>query len=374
MLVATPSVSCTNPDVDQGNLDVINHLATWLEDLGFAAEVTPLPGRPGKGNLVATLGEGDDGLVLAGHTDTVPFDEGAWGSDPFSLTVRDDAFYGLGTCDMKGFFPLVLETVRELRGRDLKRALTIVATGDEESSMAGGRLLVERGKPRARFAVIGEPTGLTPVYAHKGMIMLSIRLEGHTGHSSNPDLGCNALDAMQRVMGALMQFRGTLAEQHQHPGFEVTIPTMNLGCLRAGDNPNRICGEAELQIDTRLLPGMDANAVLEGIHQLVSEEAARSGVSFDVKPFYPPVPPFEGQRDGDLVRQLSVWSGHEPQTVAFGTEAPFYQSLGMETVVFGPGAIDQAHQPDEFLAMSQINPGKQALTYCINRYCIEEAA
>ncbi len=372
-LVGSPSVSCTSPSIDQGNLDVINHLANWLEPLGFQTEVTPLPNQPNKGNLVATLGSGDDGLVLAGHTDTVPFDDGAWTSDPFKVTVKNDAFYGLGTCDMKGFFPLVLDTIRELEASNLSRPLTIVATSDEESSMAGARLLVEQcaesGRPKARYAIIGEPTGLVPVYAHKGIMMLAIRLHGHTGHSSDPGLGCNALDAMHAVMGELLSFRQELARTYQHDGFAVTVPTLNLGCLHAGDNPNRICGDAELQIDLRLLPGMDSAAVLEDLTHLVSEVAGRSGTRCEIEPFYPPVPPFEGNPEGDLARSLASWSGNAPQTVAFGTEGPFLQSLGMETIVFGPGSIDQAHQPNEYLSMNHISPGKQALTNAIRRYC-----
>lgn len=370
-LVGTPSVSCTSPDVDQGNLDVIHHLANWLDGLGFQTEVTPLPDNPHKGNLIATAGSGDDGLVLAGHTDTVPYDDGAWRSDPFALTLRDDAYYGLGTCDMKGFFPLVLDALREVRLTDLRRPLTIIATSDEESSMAGARLLEAHSRPKARYAIVGEPTGLTPVYAHKGIMMLAIRLAGHTGHSSDPSLGCNALDAMHAVMSEIMRFRDELAARHQHPGFAVTTPTINLGCLHAGDNPNRICGHAELQIDVRLLPGMDSHAVLEALTELATTSAARAGTSCSVTPFYPPVPPFEGEVQGDLAASLSRWSGQAPATVAFGTEAPFYQALGMETVVFGAGSIDQAHQPNEFLALDQLAPGKQVITNSIRRYCME---
>ena len=370
-LVNTPSVSCTSPAEDQGNLHVIHHLATWLADLGFDTEVMPLPDRPDKGNLIATLGEGANGLVLAGHTDTVPYDEHAWQSDPFGLTVKENAFYGLGACDMKGFFPVALEAIRELRAGDLNRPLTIVATCDEESSMAGARLLVDQDRPKARYAIIGEPTGLTPIYAHKGIMMLSLKADGHTGHSSNPALGCNALDAMSNVMLALTKFRKQLAEKHQHPGFEVAVPTMNFGCLHGGDNPNRICGQAELQIDLRLLPGMDSDAVLADLTHVAQAASAECGAPLTVTPFYPPVPPFESNPEGDLVRSLAQWSGHAPETVAFGTEGPFLQSLGMETVIFGPGSIDQAHQPNEYLAIDQINPGKQALTNAIKRYCID---
>jgi acetylornithine deacetylase len=368
-LVGTPSVSCTCPDVDQSNLGVIAHLGTWLEGLGFDVEEAVVPGRPGKGNLIARLGSGPGGLVLSGHTDTVPCDADQWSSSPFALNDCDDRYYGLGTCDMKGFFPIALEAARHYANARLGAPLTIVATADEESTMAGGRLLAESGAPRAAWAVIGEPTGLVPVYAHKGMAMLSIALKGASGHSSNPDLGRNALDAMHAVMGELIAYRTELAARWRNPGFAVQIPTLNLGCLRGGDNPNRICDHAELQIDLRLLPGMDSQATIAILEERVCAAAATHGIAARIEPFYPPLPPFETDPEGELVRTLAEASGRAPGTVAFGTEGPFLQSLGMETVIFGPGSIDQAHQPDEYLAHTQIEPATRVLRTLIERCC-----
>ncbi|NCF75802.1 MAG: M20/M25/M40 family metallo-hydrolase, partial [Proteobacteria bacterium] len=151
-LVAEPSVSSTSPDIDRSNLRVIEHLANWLDGLGFRTDIMPLPGRPDKANLIATLGgeinDGMGGLVLAGHTDTVPFDEALWQSDPFTIKDDQDRYYGLGSCDMKGFFPVALEAAATFANQTLRAPITIVATSDEESSMAGGRYLLECGKPK----------------------------------------------------------------------------------------------------------------------------------------------------------------------------------------------------------------------------------
>ncbi len=253
-LIGEPSVSCTSAALDQSNLGVINQLANWLDGLGFATEVMPLPDKPGKANLIAQLGGGEGGLTLAGHTDTVPFDDTRWSQNPFEMTERDGRFYGLGSGDMKGFFPLAIAAAAQVVDKPLQAPLTIVATSDEESSMAVARYLTECDRPKSDYAIIGEPTGARPVYAHKGFMMLSITLQGASGHSSNPGLGRNALDAMHSVMSELLAYRGQLAQQYQNGAFEVAVPTMNLGCLRAGDNPNRICADAELQIDLRLLP------------------------------------------------------------------------------------------------------------------------
>ena len=367
-LVGVPSVSCTDSERDQGNLGVLEHLGNWLGDLGFDVQLLPLPEKPGKGNLIARRGEGEDGLVLAGHTDTVPCDESLWRDDPFSLKERDGRFYGLGSCDMKGFFPLALAAAQRHADSKFTRPLTIVATADEESSMDGARQLAAQGIPKARAAVIGEPTSMVPIRAHKGVAMLSIAVQGASGHSSNPALGDNALEGMHRVMGALLEFRSQLAQRHIDTAFEVPTPTLNLGCLRAGDNPNRICGHAELQIDLRLLPGMDTPTVVDDLRACVEAAGGETPVTARTK--FNPVSPYETPANGALVGALEKLSGRRAGTVAFGTEAPFFQALGMETVVFGPGAIDQAHQPDEFLDARQLQPMEDALTALIAQYCL----
>ena len=370
-LVAEPSASSVDAALDQGNLAVVHHLANWLDDLGFEAEVLPLPDRPGKANLIARRGGGEGGLVLAGHTDTVPCDEALWRSDPFTLAERDGRLYGLGACDMKGFFPLALAAAANRANTRPERPLTIVATADEESTFAGARRLCAGDLPQAAAAIIGEPTGMAPVRAHKGFTALSIAITGSSGHSSNPALGENALEAMHRVIGALLSFRAQLAERHVDPSFEVAVPTLNLGCLRAGDNPNRICGHAELKIDLRLLPGMDAGAVVDDLRGAVEAASADTPARVDVA--FHPVAPYQTPARGGLVRAVEALSKRPAQAVAFGTEAPFYQALGMEAVVFGPGSIDQAHQPDEYLDRRSLQPMVDALTALIDRYCLEES-
>jgi len=139
-LIAAPSMSSVSPEFDTSNREVIDLLADWLERLGFAVEVLPLPTQPHKANLIATLGKGPGGLVLAGHTDTVPYDEGRWSHNPFRLTEKDNRLYGLGTSDMKGFFALAIEAARQFQAEQLQQPLIILATADEESSMEGAKI------------------------------------------------------------------------------------------------------------------------------------------------------------------------------------------------------------------------------------------
>ena len=367
-LVGEPSTSSIAASRDQSNLAVINHLANWLESLKFAVNVLPLPNKGGKANLIATLGSGEGGLVLSGHTDTVPCDEKHWDTDPYTLTEIDSVVHGLGSCDMKGFFPIALEAASLFRSEKLNKPLTILATSDEESSMAGARQLLRDGRPKADFAIIGEPTGLQPIIAHKGVLALSIVIEGSGGHASNPSLGCNALDTMHAVIADLLIYRQELASTYTDPTFEINIPTLNLGCLHAGDSPNRICETAELQIDVRLMPGMEIDELATTIQHRLVETIASHGTRLSITRINE-VPAYQTSGDGDLARTLASLCGRPPGTVAFGTEAPFLQSLGMETVVFGPGSINQAHQPNEYLDLNQLSPARETLEKVIEHYC-----
>ncbi len=369
-LISLPSISSVSPEWDQGNLNVINQLAEWLTELGFDCDVRPLESNPNKANLIAVLGSGPGGLVLAGHTDTVPYDEGKWISDPFKLTEQDDRYYGLGTCDMKGFFPLLIEAVTAFDKSDFKQPLIVLATADEESSMNGAREIAASGAPLARYAVIGEPTGLRPIRMHKGIMMESIRVQGRSGHSSNPALGNNALEAMHHVLVDLLDFRTELQAQNSNPAFKTAVPTLNLGHIHGGDNPNRICGYCELQFDMRLLPGMCNETVRNTLQQRLQRVSEQQNIDIQLQSLIHGVAAFSEPADSELVRMAEKLSGHSAEAVAFATEAPFLQQLGMQTIVLGPGSIDQAHQPDEFIELRQIDPCVKLLQQFIQHICL----
>ncbi len=370
-LVAAPSVSSHSPKWDMSNRDVIELLAGWLESLGFACEIMELPETNGKKcNLIATLGTGPGGLVFAGHTDTVPYDDIQWQSDPFKLTERDDRWYGLGATDMKGFFPLAIEAASAFADTPLQQPLIILATADEESSMSGARQLVELGRPKARYAVIGEPTGMVPIRMHKGIMMEKIQIEGLSGHSSNPDLGNSALEAMHTVLSEMIAFRRELQQQYNHAGFTIPTPTLNLGCVHGGDSANRICGQCELQFDLRAVPGMNNDELRAQIDARLQKVAQQSGTRIQRQPLMGDVPAFEQLPDSALVAAAERLTGHTAQSVAFATEAPFLHGLGMETIVMGPGYIDQAHQPNEFIPMNQIDHAVNTLKSLIRQFCL----
>lgn len=370
-LIAAPSVSCTQAHWDQSNRAVIDLLSNWLADLGFTCEVQEI--SRGKFNLLASYGSGPGGLVLAGHSDTVPFDAALWQTDPLKLTEVDGRWVGLGSCDMKGFFALVIEAVQPLLEQRFQQPLLILATCDEESSMSGARALAEAGRPLGRAAVIGEPTGLKPIRLHKGVMMERIDILGQSGHSSDPTLGHSALEAMQDVMLELRGLRAQWQREFNNPQFSVPQPTLNFGCIHGGDNPNRICGQCSLEFDLRPLPGMAPEMLRAAIRQKLQPLAELHQVKIDFAPLFPSVPPFEQRADAELVRVAERLTGHSAAAVAFGTEAPYLQQLGCETLVLGPGDIDCAHQPGEYLDMARLQPTIEILRGLITHYCLQPA-
>lgn len=369
-LLQLPSVSSGNISLDQSNLPVINLLAEVFEQLGFACEIIRLEENPDKANLIATYGKGPGGLVLSGHTDTVPFDAQLWQNNPLKLTEKENRFYGLGSTDMKGFFAVVYAALEPLlkQSSDFRQPLIILATADEESSMDGARALARMGRPKARYAVIGEPTSLQPINMHKSVMMETIRIQGKSGHSSNPALGNNALEAMHEVIAELLKFRRHLQAEHQNPHFAVDVPTMNLGAIHGGDNPNRICGHCKLEFDLRLLPGMANDSIRDAIQAMISPLAEKYHTEIKLESLFPGVEAFENPHS-ELVKVAEKLSGYKAVTAAFGTEAPFLQELGMDTIVLGPGSIDMAHQPDEYMEASQVKPAIELIQALIRKYC-----
>ena len=238
--------------------------------------------------------------------------------------------------------------------------------------MAGARALLDAKKPQAQFAVIGEPTGLRPVRAHKGIFMEGVRVIGRSGHSSNPAYGNSALDGMHRLMSELLTYRSEMQAKYRNDSFEVPVPTLNLGHVCGGDNPNRICGQCELHFDVRPLPGMDPVELRHELRKRLGASLEGSGLVVEFDGLFEGIPAMETRGDSPIVRACEQLTGYEAGAVAFGTEAPFFQQLGMDVVVMGPGGIAQAHQPDEFLALDQIKPTVEMLRELIERFCVRK--
>lgn len=367
-LIATPSISATDSAMDQSNEALINLMAGWFRDLGFQVEVQPVPGTRHKFNMLARTGSGAGGLLLAGHSDTVPFDDGRWTRDPFTLTEHDNKLYGLGTADMKGFFAFILDALRDVDVSKLEKPLYVLATADEETTMAGAKYFSESTTVRPDCAIIGEPTSLQPVRAHKGHMSNAIRIEGQSGHSSDPSRGVNAIELMHESITQLMGLRDTLKTRYRHEGFAIPYPTMNFGHINGGDASNRICACCELHMDLRPLPGLTLNELEGLVLEALAPVSERWPGRVNVSQLHPPIPGYECPADHRLVKVVEKLLGTETSIVNYCTEAPFIQTL-CPTLVLGPGSINQAHQPDEYIDTAFIKPTRELITQVVQHFC-----
>lgn len=357
-LVAFPTIS------SDSNLAMIADLAARLTDVGARVEMfTDDTGT--KANLFATLGpEGDGGLILSGHTDVVPVAEQDWSSDPFAMREDAGRLYGRGTCDMKGFIAAAIVMAQDYAKVDLKRPLHFAFTYDEEVGCLGARNLVpelqKRGL-RPTMAIIGEPTLMGVIEGHKGCCEYTVRFGGLEGHGSAPDRGVNAVEYAVRYVSRLMELRGELmARAPRNSRYQPPWSTINIGSLRGGVAHNVIAGKAELEWETRPVQRADFPFVRDAMADYVAKELLpamravypEASIETDVIGETPGLEVLDENAARDLVAGLVGANGSD--VVPFGTEAGLFQEMGMSVVVCGPGSIDQAHKPDEFVSVDQL--------------------
>lgn len=372
-LVRCPSVSAVDAEFDMSNAEIVDLLSAWFSDAGFGVEQQEVAASPLKRNFLGNLGPppaaADGGLVLSGHTDTVPYDAGRWDSDPFVLREADGRWYGLGSADMKCFFPIVLAALQGIDRATITRPLQVLGTADEESSMAGARIVAESGAALGRYALIGEPTELVPIIKHKGILIGRIEFVGRSGHSSVPAAGRNALDAMHALITRLIEWREAAAANHRDSEFDVPGPTLNLGRISGGDSPNRICAQCELLFDIRLMPGMSVADIEHDMRTMVAAVASAHDLDGAFVLPMPALAAMETPASSALASELINLSGNPATTVAFATEGPFLNALGCESVIFGPGNIATAHQPNEYVEIERVERMIGILRELIVRFC-----
>ncbi|MBT1486971.1 acetylornithine deacetylase, partial [Dickeya dianthicola] len=276
--------------------------------------------------------------------------------------------YGLGTADMKGFFAFILDALRDVDAGKLTKPLYILATADEETTMAGAKYFSESTGIRPDCAIIGEPTSLQPVRAHKGHMSNVVRIQGQSGHSSDPSRGVNAIELMHEAISELMVLRNTLQQRYHNPAFHIPYPTMNFGHIHGGDAANRICACCDLHMDIRPLPGMTLSDLNGLLSEALSPVSERWPGRLTIGELHPPIPGYECPADHHLAQVVEKLAGQPTDVVNYCTEAPFIQEL-CPTLVLGPGSINQAHQPDEFIDMSFIKPTRTLITQLVHHFC-----
>ncbi|MGR3805178.1 acetylornithine deacetylase [Marinibacterium profundimaris] len=341
-LVAFPTV------VGTPNTALMDHVAQYLTQHG--ARVTRIVGPEGdRENLFATIGDPSvPGYILSGHVDVVPAQEPGWLADPFVLRRAGDRLIGRGACDMKGFDAAVLAAVPALAAMALTAPVHIALSYDEEAGCRGVPHLLAR-LPELCAAplgcIVGEPSGLEPVLAHKGKAALRLVARGVTGHSSRPDLGHNAIHALTPALAAAVRLATDLAGGPRDARFAPDHSTVQVGTVAGGQALNIIPGHAEACIEARAIPGVDPTQILAPL-------SALDGIEADWLSDYPAL---ALDADHPLAALVAGISGHAPrQAVSYGTEAGLFQKAGVPSIVCGPGDIARAHKPEEYLTEAEL--------------------
>lgn len=367
-IIAHNTISAFESSMDESNHVLCQYIGGIFEPLGFGINIQSVPDTRNKYNLLARAGSGEGGLILCGHTDTVPCDDHLWHSSPFHLTEKDNRLYGLGTCDMKGFFAFIYEALLDIPLHKLKKPLYILGTADEETSMAGARFFMQQQLVKPDVAIIGEPTELKPIYKHKGHMAHSLSVKGEAGHSSDPGRGVNAIEIMHEAIAGLLQLKQQLLNQRDEQ-FSVPQTTMNLGHIHGGDGENRICGHCQLNFDVRPVPGLTDENIIQLIDEALAPLHLRYPGRLKRNLMYPSVASFASRNEHRLLDVAAELLQQHPQTANYCTEAPFINQLGCDTLILGPGSIQQAHQPDEFMSLDYIKPTVTLLRKLVRHYC-----
>ncbi|GAB5467688.1 MAG: acetylornithine deacetylase [Rhodospirillales bacterium] len=365
------------------NLHLISFVEDYLAAHGIAS--ARIPNEEGdKANLLASVGpEVAGGVILSGHSDVVPVDGQPWSSDPFSLTERDGRLYGRGTCDMKSFLAIGLALLPEMLARPLKVPLHFAISYDEEVGCTGVLPMVQRiakSLPRPRACLVGEPTEMGLVVAHKSINSFGVKIRGREAHSSMPQLGANSIHAAGLLVAKLVEM---VKEREANPipdsGFIPPWTTIHVGRIEGGTAQNILPLDCSFSWEYRLHPGDDGQAIYDTFERYAREEvepwlrrhAPEATIEIVTNAEAPALEPDPESAAEALVRHLSGLN--TSKVVSFATEAGHFQSIGVPTVVCGPGSIEQAHKPDEFISLSQLEAGEAFMRRLI-RWAQEDAA
>ena len=349
------------------NLELIAWVETYLDGHGVPhRRVSNLEGT--KANLMATIGpEVAGGVVLSGHTDVVPVDGQPWSTDPFTLVERDGRLYGRGTCDMKGFLALALAAVPELVAARPTRPIHLAFSYDEEIGCLGARGLIAEicaALPRPALVLVGEPTSMDAVNGHKGIATFRVTVSGREAHSSQTQQGVSAIMEAVTLMASLSALAQRL-ERDADPAspFTPKHATLTIGMVDGGTAGNILARQCNFLFDLRCPPGLDPEAVLapffadaQALDAALKLRAPEAGVAVERRSSTPALSPEPNGAAEAFARRLAGDNG-PARAVAFAAEAGQFQEAGFSTVICGPGSIEQAHQPDEYVDVSQMERG-----------------
>jgi acetylornithine deacetylase len=369
-LVAFDSTSANS------NLPIADFICDYLDGPGVRILRNGSPdGR--KTNVIALLGpeEGDGarrGLVLSGHMDVVPAREPEWTSDPFTLKETETSYVGRGSADMKGFLALAMNAFRRAGAAALRSPLALLFTYDEEVGTLGAQHFISSwsGPTLPRSAVIGEPTAMRVVRMHKGHLKMAIRLRGKSAHSGYPHLGKNAIETAGHVLLALGELRRALeaerpSEAEHFP--DVPFVPLNIGTIHGGAVVNIVPDRCVIEFGLRLLPTMSATAMIERVRAVIGRVVPAAELEFEMLGESPPL--FLDARAEVHEAACALVGQGGSCSVHYASDAGWFQTLGMECILFGPGSIEVAHRPNEFLPKAEFHAAPAIIDRLIARFC-----
>ncbi|SLJ85532.1 acetylornithine deacetylase [Psychrobacter sp. DAB_AL43B] len=354
------------------NLALIEDVQRYCEQLGLTVDLT-FNNAKNKANLFMTVAAGknadkvNNGLVLSGHTDVVPVDGQDWTSEPFSATIRGDKLYGRGACDMKGFIACALtllpKAVQLSNSGQLRRPLHLALSFDEEVGCLGAPLILADLKARGitpDYCIVGEPTNMAMVVAHKGIAVYRCRVHGKSAHSSLTAQGVNAISYASRLVGYVDELADELSQRLDNDAlFDVPYSTLSVGTIQGGTATNIVPNLCEFTFDYRNLPHMTQDDILAPIQAKVAEltaqmqaRAPETGIDLMQEES---VPAMTDNDSGELQVLIAALTGDDKRhKVAYATEGGQFTNSGIPTIICGPGSIEQAHKADEYVALSEI--------------------
>ena len=345
------------------NLELIHFIRDHLARLGVKSRLTFNDDKT-KANLFATLGEGKPaGIILSGHTDTVPWDGQDWSMDPLSALVKDGNLYGRGSADMKAFIGVAVSQAEQFLNSDAPFALHYAFSYEEEIGCFGVKELIadlRDANIQPLACIVGEPTSMVPAIAHKGVYRYKCCVRGKEAHSSLTPHSVNAIEMAARVVGRVRDMAEDFEKNEpRFEGFDVPFSTSSVGQFHGGIADNVVPRDAEFRYEFRDLPTANAAqmqsevvAYAQSLEPAMKKVAPAAGFEFET---ICEIPSFLGSKDDPVTRLAQELSGERSTTlVAFGTEAGLFKNAGISTVVCGPGSIQQAHQPDEYVSLEQL--------------------
>jgi len=348
----------------ESNLDMIEYIANYLDSHGIKSELVYSEDKT-RANLFATIGpQTPDGIMLSGHTDVVSVAGQNWTHDPFDLIEKDNRLYGRGSVDMKGFLASCMASVPNWLTHDLKRPIQFGITYDEETGGYGAKCLSQWLKEcphKPRSAIIGEPTKMQIIAGHKGGNEVTTTIKGLEAHSCNPEHGVSAIHYAVKMINFILDKAEQLKQNAPADSiFEPPYTSFNIGTIRGGSSRNTIAGQCEFDWETRPIPEDDEAEIMQEIEDYcqqvlipqMKKHSPNASIHTDNKTY---VPGLSINKNSEIIKIIETITGEGNYgVVSFGTDAGYFENIGIDSVVYGPGDINQAHKPDEFIEIDEL--------------------